>query len=1011
MISSCQKVIYPVVYITDDNYAMPTAVSVTSLYYSKEETERYDYHVYIICDKVSPDNLKRLKSLSKKDLEVTIIEENGTRFSGITAAGVEHVSSTALHKFELPNIFSQYDKILYLDGDTLVTKDLFELFETDIEGRYAAVVKDYRANQYNPSQLAKLKIDHKHGFYWNSGMMLLNLRKLREDNITEKLFEYRANGINFFMDQDALNVVLEENVKYVSLYYNAMSSVLEYIDSAAVAEYYNINEYENFTQAISWAAVLHLTGQYKPWEHLVPFLSDVYSFYHSKSPYSDIPLRLLDNDELDHHATDSVIPVIYSIDNSSAKYAGVSVASIIHNKRSETKYDIVFICHGVDPTRIARFKAIAAENVKITIICPDYSSENFFDQYGNVEKTSLISRIRLPELLPKYDKVIFISPTTMVSKDLTDFFCQDLEGFAAGAVPDFRQQFKGYPLRLNIKNRSYYNTDVVLYNLKYFRENNCLSTEILHYIKYGMNRFKYQDAFNVCAGEKTRLLSYYFNALDNVFDLYRKPLDTAKMLGVKRFSGQTELFSRAYVVNFSCALKPWKDICPVFSDAYLRYYLRSVFCDYSLGSTLDTEVEKIENDPNYILGFERQTEDIFYNKMVWEFTIPKGEYKKYVYKPSEEWSEHSVYSRYGNVTPDGLNKQPREKKIVVSLTTIPFRIEAASLVIAIMMHQTMKPDEIVINLGSEFFKDVKLPALLLDEERCGVKINYCRDLFCHTKYFHTVQEYPDDIVITVDDDILYAETLIEDLYNSYLKYPDCISSMRTHLITFDNNNHVAPYINWKYECTDYIGTPSHRLFATGVGGVLYPPHSLPAETFNIDSLLEVCPKADDIWLKIMEVISDVKVVTAKRTDPLTFIGETQNVGLCYENVHGGGNDEHFFRTLERYNRIDESSTVMNRLLSPDDEIRTYNSLARQFDMLTIRARKAEEELVQMQKRALDAEQSAEEAIVRFRGISGKANYLQRENELIRVSFSFRIGRLITWLPRKIIGFLTHNKNR
>ena len=80
-------------------------------------------------------------------------------------------------------------------------------------------------------------------------------------------------------------------------------------------------------------------------------------------------------------------------------------------------------------------------------------------------------------------------------------------------------------------------------------------------------------------------------------------------------------------------------------------------------------------------------------------------------------------------------------------------------------------------------------------------------------------------------------------------------------------------------------------------------------------------------------------------------------------------------------------------------------------MLTIRARKAEEELVQMQKRALDAEQSAEEAIVRFRGISGKANYLQRENELIRVSFSFRIGRLITWLPRKIIGFLTHNKNR
>lgn len=82
--------------------------------------------------------------------------------------------------------------------------------------------------------------------------------------------------------------------------------------------------------------------------------------------------------------------------------------------------------------------------------------------------------------------------------------------------------------------------------------------------------------------------------------------------------------------------------------------------------------------------------------------------------------------------------------------------------------------------------------------------------------------------------------------------------------------------------------------------------------------------------------------------------------------------------------------------------------ARQFDKLNKRVKKAEKELIIMRSRVSESEQSAEEKI---RALYGKANYLQRENNLIRISFSFRIGRFITWLPRKIIGIFTHNKNR
>lgn len=1012
--------IYPVVYITDDNYAMPTAVSVTSLYYSKND--RYEYRVYIICTGVSDENLDRLKALSKSDFEVTLILEDN-RFDGIRAAGVEHVSGAALFKFELPNIFSQYEKILYLDGDTLVCKDLAELFETDIEDRYAAVVKDYKTTTYKIPQLVKLNIAHKHKFYWNSGMMLLNLKNMRRDNLSQKLYDYRMNGVNIFMDQDAFNVVFEENVRYVSFYYNTLTVIPEQFDRQTIADYYDLEPYDSFKQIIGRSYILHLTGQYKPWEHLMPVVSDIYTFYYTKSPYRDIPLQLLDNDRLEHRYTDSVIPIVYNIDNSNAKIASVSIASLIYNKRPETKYAITIICNVIDPSRIVRLKSISAENVSINIIRPDYSTTNFADQMGNFYKVSLISRLGLAEILPDYDKIIYVSPNTLVLKDLTDLYCIDIENKLGAAVPDFRQMFKKHPQKLGLRNKAYYNTNVMLYNLKYLREHGDVSTELKHYLKYGLNFFEYQDALNVCAGGEIECISYYFNALDNIFDLNKNALAAANMIGVKRFASRCELFSRAYIVSLAGPNSPWKNINPVFSDIFLRYFMRSVFCDYPFFSNLDEEVENIRNNPNYTVACENQTDDSFYNTSIRDALIPQRSYTEYVYAPPVEWSEEEVYRKYSDITADGLNHKPRDKRIVVSLTTIPFRIEAASLVIAIMMHQTLKPDEIVINLGDELFKDVQLPELLLKEEECGVKINFCRDLFCHTKYFHTMQMFPDDIVITVDDDILYNETLIEELYNSYLEHPDCISSMRAHLITFDKNGNISPYTQWKYCCADYIGIPSHKLLATGVGGVLYPPHIISGEVFNVDSILEVCPRADDLWLKVMEILSDVKVLVCKRTEPLIFIGETQKVGLCYDNVAGGKNDEQLQCTIERYNQIDDSTTIIGRLIDDEDNIRPiiegsheFLSIAAQFAYLTRSSRDIANDAKRANAKlseALARRENAEYNEIRKRlaQTERKLNEARKENQLIRISLSFRIGRFVTWLPRKIVGFFTHNKNR
>lgn len=51
-----------------------------------------------------------------------------------------------------------------------------------------------------------------------------------------------------------------------------------------------------------------------------------------------------------------------------------------------------------------------------------------------------------------------------------------------------------------------------------------------------------------------------------------------------------------------------------------------------------------------------------------------------------------------------------------------------------------------------------------------------------------MQEYPDDIVITVDDDLVYPSDMIFNLYQSYLAFPDCVSGMRVHVIGADRKN-------------------------------------------------------------------------------------------------------------------------------------------------------------------------------------------------------------------------------
>jgi len=249
----------------------------------------------------------------------------------------------------------------------------------------------------------------------------------------------------------------------------------------------------------------------------------------------------------------------------------------------------------------------------------------------------------------------------------------------------------------------------------------------------------------------------------------------------------------------------------------------------------------------------------------------------------------------------------KNPKIIISLTSYPARIHVVHGVIESLFSQTMRVDFIFLWLAKPNFPNLleDLPPSLLELCSRGLEIKWCdEDIKAHKKYFYTMHEYPEDIVITVDDDILYATDMVEILYKSYLKHPLAISALKTHLIKLENES-LAPYSKWIHWCTVITDTPSMLLMAVGVGGVLYPPKCMHTEIFNIETLIKTCIMNDDLWLKIMQVMNNTPVVLAGKNNIADLeaftIEDTQDDGLFHYNNVARGNDIQLRDVLAVYN--------------------------------------------------------------------------------------------------------------
>lgn len=248
-----------------------------------------------------------------------------------------------------------------------------------------------------------------------------------------------------------------------------------------------------------------------------------------------------------------------------------------------------------------------------------------------------------------------------------------------------------------------------------------------------------------------------------------------------------------------------------------------------------------------------------------------------------------------------------ESKIIVSMTTYPARIGSVWITIASLLQQTMRPCKVILWLAGEQFPEHKIPDSLRRLEKRGLEICFCEDLKPHKKYYYVMQEYSDYYIITADDDIFYPENHIEQLWKGHEKYKDAIICHWSHQIAVDEQGNFRAYNDWS---DDGGGEPSFATLAVGCNGILYPPASLPKETFDREKIMEHSLCTDDLWLKCMEILNDRKTVNCNETPLIYFnILSTRNSGLWKSNIgESRNNDTIWERLMKLY------PEVKNRLI-------------------------------------------------------------------------------------------------
>ncbi|MDD6995442.1 MAG: glycosyltransferase family 8 protein [Candidatus Borkfalkiaceae bacterium] len=247
---SCKaKKIVPVFFAADDKYVPYLAVTLQSI--KEHASNENEYRIYVLHAGVSGAGSEKIKSFESENFKVNFVDV--TERLAVLSEELQlrdYYSCATYYRIFIAGMFPEYDKAVYLDSDIVVCCDIAEFFDIEIGENYVAGVRDGAVGAVPVFQeYTKAVLGIEADKYFNAGVLLLNLKALRDEDFYGK-FSALLKQYKFAVaqDQDYLNVLCRGRVKFLPDEWDAMP-----VGGA--------------TQELKHPRIIHYNLTQKPWHY------------------------------------------------------------------------------------------------------------------------------------------------------------------------------------------------------------------------------------------------------------------------------------------------------------------------------------------------------------------------------------------------------------------------------------------------------------------------------------------------------------------------------------------------------------------------------------------------------------------------------------------------------------------------------------------------------------------------------------------------------------------------
>lgn len=289
----------PIIFSVDNRYVPVLSVALQSIIENSSEENNYD--IIIISQDIDEEGQFSLTSQVKKytnfSLRFIDISNFVKQYDISKWYYAKRFSPAAYYRLFIPLIFYQYHKLIYLDCDLILTVDIADLFAIDLQDTMLGVVHDFcflhmrTMNSQIPwmDETKRYVIDvlqmKDERNYFNSGVLLCNIDKMKEANIFERFLQVAAINCNFAHDQNVLNGACEGDTLFLEGTWNVSAGIINH------PRYVLLSQLEEYKQILLHAKILHYTSAYKPWKSFDVKFSSPWWRYARNTPFYEFFLN------------------------------------------------------------------------------------------------------------------------------------------------------------------------------------------------------------------------------------------------------------------------------------------------------------------------------------------------------------------------------------------------------------------------------------------------------------------------------------------------------------------------------------------------------------------------------------------------------------------------------------------------------------------------------------------------------------------------------------------------